>query len=149
MHGFMAIVFDGKDTAFRAFRTLEVSDFARSWKRDVAVVSRNEHGAIHAHGRAAEDDGGASASPGFGRAPGAMLSLVYGMSALIGASAVLAFEDPAIKEFAKALTDDSSALLLFADEAALADFANVATPFRGKVIRANVREPDLDTLARA
>ena len=78
MHGFMAIVFDGKDAAFRALRTLEVSDLAGSWKKDVAVVSRSADGAIHAHGRAAEDDGGAPPSSGFGQAPGAMLRLVDG-----------------------------------------------------------------------
>jgi hypothetical protein len=62
-----------------------------------------------------------------------MLSLVYGMSALMGASAILAFEDSEIADFARALTDNSSALLLFADAAALADFATALAPFGGKV----------------
>ena len=140
MHGFRAIVFDGKDTAYRALRTLEDADSAHPWRNDVAIVSRNGDGALHAHSKAAQRNG---------RAAGAMLSLVYGMSALVGASAILAFEDPAIASFANALHDDSSALLLFGDAAALGDFATALTPFGGKIIHANVREGDLRALTRA
>ena len=148
MHAFTASVFDGKDTAFRALRALEDTDSTHSWKRDVAIVSRNGYGVIHAHGKAAHDNGSAPPGYGFGRAAGAMLSLVYGMSALVGASAILAFEDSGIASFAQALIDDSSALLLFADAAALADFATAMAPFGGKLIHANVRAVDLEALTR-
>jgi uncharacterized membrane protein len=149
LHGFRAIVFDGTDTAYRALRTLKDADSAHSWREDVAVVSRNRDGTIHAHSRAPQDDGMAPPRAGLRQAAGGMLSLVYGMSALMGASAILAFEDSAIADFADALTDDSSALLLFADAAALSDFATAMAPFGGKVIHADVREGDLSALTRA
>jgi hypothetical protein len=132
MRGFGAVVFDGEPSAKAALRTLKAADSADSWTKDVAVVSRNRYGAIHAHTDCAPDEGDVRTVTRAGPPTGAMLSLVYGMGALMGASANP--ESLASASIAVALIDDTSALLLVADEATLADFVAALAPFGGKII---------------
>jgi hypothetical protein len=125
VRAFRAVVFDGKATARTALATLRHSDLPHSWKKDVAIVSRNRYGAIHAHSNLAEDDGHVATA-------GAMLSLVFGMGVLMGGSRML--EESGKPPFAAALTHDSSALLLIADQATLDDFADALARFGGRII---------------
>jgi hypothetical protein len=120
------------DTKKRGMRGFRAADSADSWTKDVAVVSRNRYGAIHAHTDCAPDEGDVRTVTRAGPPTGAMLSLVYGMGALMGASANP--ESLASASIAVALIDDTSALLLVADEATLADFVAALAPFGGKII---------------
>jgi hypothetical protein len=132
MRGFRAVVFDGERSANAALTTLKAADSADSWTKDVALVSRNRYGAIHAHTDCDPDEGDVRTVTRAGPSTGAMLSLVHGMGALMGASANP--KSLASASFAVALIDDTSALLLVADQATLADFVAALAPFGGKII---------------
>ena len=67
---------------------------------------------------------------------------------LIGASADLAFDDPRLDDFAAALVDDTSALILVGDETTLADFVSAVEPFGGKIIETDLDEDDIKALRK-
>ena len=132
VRSFRAIVFDGERTARLALKTLRDDNYERPWIDEVALVSRNRRGGIHAQTgcEPSVDDvpSGARAGP----PTGAMLSLVYGMGALMSASANP--KSAKSGSFGAALTNDTSALLLIADEATLFDFAVALASFDEKII---------------
>jgi uncharacterized membrane protein len=71
------------------------------------------------------------------------------MGFLIGASADLAFDDPRLDDFAAALVNNTSALILVGEEATLADFVSAVTPFGGKIIQTDLNEDDIKALRKA
>ena len=129
--GFRAVVFDGEHSACAVLRAVRGNRSADSWTMDVAIVSRNRHGVVHARTDCTPDCSAPTDTPP-GASTGAMLSLVYGMGALMQASANPGSRVSA--SFGAALTDDRSALLLVADEAADANFVAALAPFEGQII---------------
>ena len=162
MNGFRAFVFDGKKTARKAFDTLEDYTPAYEWIDDVAIVTKSKHGSIRVHSTWAQDDSAVGGGTAFGAITGGLLGLMLGpggamagavtggsLGFLIGASADLAFDDPRLDDFAAALVDDTSALILVGDETTLADFVSAVEPFGGKIIETDLDEDDIKALRKA
>jgi uncharacterized membrane protein len=162
MYGFKAFVFDGKRTAGKAFDTLEDYTPAYVWVDDVAEVSRNKHGSIRVHSTWAQDDSDVGAGLGFGAITGGLIGMLLGpggalagaavggsLGALIGATDEVAFDDPALDDFADSLNNDTSALILVGEEATLADFVSAVTPYGGKTVQVDLSEDDIKALRRA
>jgi len=162
MYGFKAIIFDGKKTARKALDTLEDRDIDYVWIDDVAEVSKSKHGSIRVHSTWAQDDSEVGAGAGFGAITGGLLGMLFGpggalagaavggsLGALIGATDEIAFDDPRLDDFAVALNDDTSALVLVGEEATLADFVSAVEPFGGKIIETNLDEDDIKALRKA
>jgi uncharacterized membrane protein len=162
MYGFKAFVFDGKKTARKAFDTLDDYTPAYVWVGDIAEVSRNKHGSIRVHSTWAQDDSEVGAGAGFGAVTGGMLGLVFGpggalagaalggsLGAMFGAADEIAFDDPALDDFAASLATDTSALVLVGEEATLADYVSAVEPFGGKLVETNLNEDDVKALKKA
>ena len=162
MYGFKAFVFDGKKTASKALDTLEDRAPTYMWIDDVAVVTRSKHGSIRIHSTWAQDDSEVGAGAGFGAVTGGLIGMLLGpggalagaamggsMGALFGATDEIAFDDPALDDFAASLAKDTSALILVGEEATLADFASAVEPFGGKVIDTGLDEKDVKALRKA
>jgi len=161
MIGFKAFTFNGKKTAAKAFHTLEDYSPEYYWLDDVAVVSRSKHGHLRVHSTWAQDESG-SAGLGWGAVTGGLIGLLAGpggalagaavggsLGGLFGWSADIAFDDPALDDFAAALDKDTSALVLVGEEATLADFGAAVEPFGGEVIDTNLDEKDIKALKKA
>ena len=161
MYGFKAFVFDGKKTAGKAFDTLEDYTPVYEWIDDVAIVTKSKHGSIRVHSTWAQDDSAVGGGTAFGAITGGLLGLMLGpggalagavtggsLGFLIGASADLAFDDPRLDDFAAALVDDTSALILVGDETTLADFVSAVEPFGGKIIETDLDEDDIKALRK-
>ena len=161
MYGFKAFVFDGKKTAGKAFDTLEDYTPAYEWIDDVAIVTKSKHGSIRVHSTWAQDDSAVGGGTAFGAITGGLLGLMLGpggalagtitggsLGFLIGASADLAFDDPRLDDFAAALVDDTSALILVGDETTLADFVSAVEPYGGKIIETDLDEDDIKALRK-
>jgi len=161
MVGFKAITFNGKKTAGKAFHTLEDYSPEYYWIDDVAVVSRSKHGHLSVHSTWAQD-GSAAAGLGWGAVTGGLVGMLAGpVGALAGAATIggigamlgrdedIAFDDPALDDFAAALDKDTSALILVGEAATLADFGTVVEPFGGEVIETNLDEKDIKALKKA
>jgi uncharacterized membrane protein len=162
MYGFKAFVFDGKKTARKAFDALEDYTPVYTWIEDVAEVSRNKHGSIRIHSTWAQDDSDVGADTGFGAVTGGLLGLLLGpggalagaavggsLGLLFGASDEVTFDDPKLDEFAAALSNDTSALILVGEEATLADFASAVEPYGGKIVETDLDEDDIKALRKA
>ncbi len=162
MYGFKAIVFKGKKTAGKALQTLEDHTPDYVWIDDVAVVSRSKYGSIRIHSTWAQDDSAVGAGTAFGALTGALIGVLLGpggalagavaggsLGALFGVTDEIAFDDPKLDEFADALADDTSALVLVGEERTLADFTSAAEPLGGKVIATNLNEDDIKALNKA
>lgn len=159
---FKAFVFQGRRTAAKALETLEDRTPVYPWINDAAVVSRGKLGFTHVHSTWAQDDSAIGAGTGFGALTGAMLGCLLGpagalagaatggsLGALFGVADEVAFDDPRLDDFAASLVKDSSALILVAEPATIADFTSAVTPFGGKVIETNLDEKDIKTLRKA
>jgi len=161
MIGFKAFTFIGKKTAGKAFRTME--DYAPEyyWIDDVAVLSRSKHGHTRVHSTWAQDESG-EAGLGWGAITGGLIGMLAGpggalagatigggVMGVLGAAADVAFDDPALDDFAKALGKDTSALVLVGEEATLADFGAAVEPFGGEVINTDLDEKDIKALNKA
>lgn len=162
MTGFRAFIFDGKKTAGKAFDTLEDYTPAYAWIDDVAIVTKSKHGSIRVHSTWAQDDSAVGGGTAFGAITGGLIGLLLGpagalagaaaggsMGFLIGASADLAFDDPRLDDFAAALVNNTSAVILVGEEASLADFVSAVTPFGGKIIQTDLDEDDIKALRKA
>jgi hypothetical protein len=70
---------------------------------------------------------------------------------MLGIGVNLDFEDPRLQRFASSLTNDSSALVLVADEAILNEFAAAAKrfDFGGEMLDINLTDSDLQALRKA
>ena len=161
MIGFKAFTFKGKKTALKTFHMLEDYPAENYWIDDTAVVSRNKHGHLRVHSTWAQDESGKTGL-GWGVVAGGLIGMLAGpggalagaavgggMGGLLGASADVAFDDPALDDFAAALDKDSSALILVGEEATLADFGAAVEPFGGEVIDTNLDEKDIKALKEA
>ncbi len=162
MYGFKAIIFKGSKTAGKAFLALEEYTPSYEWIDDVAVVSKSKHGIIRVHSTWAQDDTAVGAGTGFGALTGGLIGALFGPGgALAGAvgggslgflfsgAADFAVNDPRLDDFAAALTDDTSALILVGDEVTLADFGSAIEPFGGEVIDTDLDEKDIKALRKA
>ena len=162
MYRFNAYVFDGKRTANKAFNTLEDYAPVYEWIDDVAEVSRNKHGSIRVHSTWAQDDSDVGAGAGLGAVTGGLLGMLFGaggalagaavggsIGGLFGASEDISFDDPRLDDFAAALSNDTSALILVGDEGVLAGFGTAVEPFGGKIIKTDLNEDDVKALRKA
>lgn len=162
MYGFKAVTFEGKKTAAKALDTLEDYTPAYAWIDDVALVSVSKHGSIRIHSTWAQDDSAVGAGIGWGAITGGLIGLLFGpggalagaalgssMGGLIGLTDDVAFDDPALDDFAASLTDDSSALILVGDVATVADFGTVLEPFGGEIVDTTLNEDDVKALRKA
>ena len=161
MYGFKAFVFDGKKTAGKALDTLEDYTPAYVWIDDVAVVTKSKHGSIRVHSTWAQDDSAVGAGTGVGALTGAVVGMLFGpagaiagamtggsLGFLFGASADMAMDDPRLDDFAEALVNNSSALILVGDDAALTEFTAAAEPYGGRVIQTDLNEDDIKALRK-
>jgi len=162
MYGFKAFVFDGKRTARKAYDTLEDYTPVYTWIDDVAEISVSKHGSIRIHSTWAQDDSEVGAGLGFGAITGGLIGMLFGpggamagaamggsLGGLIGATDEVAFDDPALDDFADSLNNDTSALILVGEEATLADFVSAVEPYGGKIVETNLDENDIKALRRA
>jgi uncharacterized membrane protein len=162
MYGLKAFVFDGKRTARKAFDKLEDYTPVYEWVDDVAEISVSKYGSIRIHSTWAEDDSDVGAGLGFGAITGGLIGMLLGpggalagaavggsLGALIGATEDVAFDDPALDDFADSLKNDTSALILVGEEATLAGFVSAVEPYGGKVIEVALSEEDIKKLRKA
>jgi len=162
MYGFKAFVFDGKKTARKAFDTLEDYTPVYGWIEDVAEVSRSKHGTTRVHSTWAQDDSEVGAGTGFGALTGGLIGMLFGpggalagaavggsLGCLLGTADNVDFDDPKLDEFAAALSNDTSALILVGQEAALVDFVSAVEPFGGRIVETDLNEDDIAALRKA
>ena len=162
MYGFKAFVFDGKKTAGKALDTLEDYTPAYAWIDDVAVVTKSKHGSIRVHSTWAQDDSSIGAGTGFGAVTGAMVGLLFGpagalagamtgvsLGFLFGASADMALDDPRLDDFAEALVNATSALILVGEDATLEEFTAAVSPYGGRVVQTDLNEDDIKAIRKA
>ena len=162
MYGFKAFVFQGKNTAGKAFETLEDHTPVYPWIDDAAVVSRSKLGFIRIHSTWAQDDSAVGVGTGFGALTGALLGMLLGpggalagaatggsLGALFGVTDEIVFDDPRLDDFANSLKKDTSALILVGEAVTLADFTSAVEPFGGTVIETNLNEDEVNSLRKA
>ena len=163
MYGFKAVVFDGKKTATEALYTLEDSGTVYVWIDDVAVLSRNKYGSTRVHSTWAQDDSDVGAGLGWGALTGALIGVLFGPGGALAGAAIggslgamwglgdeIAFDDPRLDEFAEALSNDTSALILVGDDVTIMDnFVTAIGPFGGKIIETDLNEKDIKALRKA
>ena len=161
MTGFKAFVFDGRKSAMKALDTLEDYSPAYAWIDDLAVVSRGKHGHIKVHSTWAQDNSG-EAGLGWGAITGGLIGLLFGpggalagaavggsLGGLVGVGMDASVKDPALDDFAAALVNDTSALVLVAGEEDLIDFAAAVEPIGGTVIDTELSEDDVKAIRKA
>ena len=155
-----ALVFDGRKTAGKALDTLEEeAPEARVWIDDVAVISRSKHGMLRINSTWAESDDAALAGTGLGAITGGLIGAMMGpggalagavtggmLLAVTGLGANLAVEDPRLQELGSKLRDDTSALVLVADEPTAADFRSAFQTYDAAVIETDLNEHDVKAL---
>ena len=162
MYLFKAFVFNGRKTAGKAFDTLEDRVPVAPWIEDAAVVSRSKLGVIRIHSTWAQDDSVVGMRAGLGALTGGLLAVLLGPGGVLAGAAVggsvgamfgvgedVAFSDPRLEEFAASLAKDTSALVLVAEKATIADFTSAVEPFGGRVIETNLDDKDVDALRKA
>ena len=161
MYGFVAVVFDGKRTAQKALNTLE--DYAPGyvWIDDVAVVSRGKLGGTRIHSTWAQDDSDVGAGAGWGLVTGGLISLLFGPGGAMAGAAIggslggmggladeITFDDPRLDDFAAALVNGSSALILVGEKPTLADYTSAVEPLGGKIIQSDLDESDIKAMRK-
>ena len=166
MTQFVAITFQGRKTAGKAFDAVEESnDYL--WLDDIALVSRSKHGYIRVHSTWAQDDDIVKGGAGWGAITGALLGAMIApagavaaavgagalgggsLGALFGAGTDFAVEDPILANFAASLKDDTSAMVLVSESVAVDDFGRVFEPFGGSLIETDLNEHDIKALKKA
>jgi len=161
MAKFKSVTFKGKKTVTKALHTLEDYSPEYYWIDDVAVVSRSKHGHLRINSTWAQDESG-KAGLGWGAVAGGLIGMLAGpggalagaaigggMGGLLGAAEDVAFDDPRLDDFAAALDKDTSALIMVADEAEVADFWTAVDPLGGEVIDTDLDEKDIKALKKA
>jgi uncharacterized membrane protein len=161
MYGFKAFLFDGKNTARKAFDTLEEYTPVYGWIDDVAELSKNKRGAMRVHSTWAQDSSAVGADATFGAVTAGLVGLLFGpagaavgaiaggsLGGMLGDDANDAFRDPVLDEFASSLDNDTSALILVGDEATLADFTSAVEPFGGKIVQTDLNDDDIKALRK-
>jgi len=161
MAKFKAVTFKGKKTAMKAFHTMEDYSPEYYWIDDLAVVSRSKHGHLRVNSTWAQDESG-KAGLGWGAVTGGLIGMLAGpggalagaavgggVMGLVGKGVDVAVDDPRLDDFAAALDKDTSALIMVADEAELADFWTAVEPLGGEVIDTDLDEKDVEALRKA
>lgn len=158
-----ALVFDGKKTADKVLDTVadEVPE-ASYWVDDVAVLSRSKHGHVRVNSTWAESDDAGAAMAGFGAITGGLIGALMGpggalagalgggsLSGLMGLGINVAVADPRLEEFASRLGNDTSALVLLADEPTADGFVSAFEPFDAELIQTDLNEHDVNALREA
>jgi uncharacterized membrane protein len=155
-----ALIFDGSKTASKALNAIEdEAPEARLWIDDVAVISRGKHGRVRVNSTWAESDDAAAAGTGFGAITGGLIGATMGpggavagalgggaLFGLMGLTANVAAEDPRLEELAAKLKDDSSALVLVADERIGSEFRSAFEPYDAELIETDLNEHDVKAL---
>lgn len=153
-------VFDGSKTAGKVLDTIEEeTPQVGRWIDAVAVISRSKYGFLRVNSTWAESDDAVIAGTGFGALTGGLIGAAMGpggalagalggasLTGLLGLTASVAVEDPRLEEFATRLRDDTSALVLVADEPTIADFTSAVEPFNASVIETSLNEHDVKAL---
>jgi uncharacterized membrane protein len=160
------ITFDGRKTAAKALDTIE-DEGGYLWLDDVAVVSRSKRGVIRVHSTWAQDDTGVALSAGGGALTGALIGAMMGPQGAIAGAATagalaggslggmlgglfeVSVADDRLERFALRLKDDTSALVLVADEPYANEFASVFDRFNGELIVTNLNEHDVNAIHEA
>ena len=161
MYGFVAIVFDGKNTAQMALNSLTDIRPAFMWVDDAAVVSRGESGATRVHCTWAQNDCDVAVEGSCGLLTGGLIGMLFGpggamaaaalggsLGAMGGATIEITLEDPRLDEVADALVKDKSALILVGEKPMLADFASAVEPLGGRVFKSDLTEDDIKALRK-
>ena len=161
-YGFEAIVFNGKRTARKALDTLEDHAPAYVWIDNVAILSRNERGFVRIYSTWAQDDRSVGAGATWGMITGGLLGLMAGpggalagaatggsLGALMGVRSEIMLDDPRLDAFAKALQNDTSALILVGEKPTIADFGAIVEPLGGKIVKTDLNEKDVDAIRKA
>lgn len=166
MHNVTAVIFNGRKTAQKTLDTLvDESTLAEgAWVDDVAVLSRGKLGYVRINSTWAQSDEGVAGSIGFGALTGGLVGALMGpagavasaigagavaggaLSGLVGAGVDIAVADPRLEEFAEKLKDDTSALVLVADEGPTSDFRSYLEPLQGEIINTELNEHDVKAL---
>ena len=136
MTNFKAFTYDGKKTARKVLNAIEDTTEAYVWVDDVALISVDKKGHIKVHSTWAQDSSNVSGGISLGALTGGMLGLLFGPGGALAGAAVggsigglighhenVKIDDPALNYFAASLVNDSSALILLADEDVVAEFA--------------------------
>ena len=156
-----AILFDGKRTAEQALATLEdQSDHA--WIDDVAVISVSKLGFVRVNSTWAQEDRSVGLDVGWGSLTGAVIGAMFGpggalagalgggsMGGLIGGRLHWSLSDPELEEFASQLNNDTSALILVAEEPMISDFVSALEPFQGRLIETKLDPEDIKEIRKA
>ena len=163
MQHITALVFDGRKTANTILNTLQdEAPEVRGWVDDVAVVSRGKQGWIRVNSTWAESDDAVAAGAGFGALTGALIGAMLGpggalagalgggsLAGLMGMGINIAVEDPKLEEFASRLNDDTSALVLVADQPTAADLLSAVEPWDATIIETDLNDHDAKALKEA
>lgn len=163
MVGAKVFAFQGKKTASKALDTIEDHAPVYAWADDVAVVSRSKHGFIKVNSTWAQDDDAVSGGGGWGALTGGLIGALAGpagalagaigggsVGGLMGTGINVAIDDPRLDAFAKGLDKDTSALILVAEKATLADFYGAVEPLGGvEVVDTELNEEDVKALRKA
>ena len=131
-----------------------------TWNDDVAVLSRGKHGGIKVYSTWT-DDGATRKGAGFGAVTGGLIGMMLGpggalagaavggsLGGLMGAANELKFNDPRLDEFAAAMKENTSALILVGEMETVDDFMSVTEPFGGKIIETDINEADVKALRK-
>lgn len=156
-----AFIFDGSRTAGKVLDTLldEAPEATRLWLDDVAVMSRGKHGFVRVNSTWAESDDAVAAGTGLGALTGALIGAAAGpggalagalgggsLAGLMGMTMGIAVSDPRLEEFASKLRDDTSALVLVADERIAGEFRSALEPYDATLIETDLNEHDVKAL---
>lgn len=155
-----AFVYDGFTTAGKLVDTLrEEAPETRYFVDHVAVISRSPAGFIRVSSTWAQNDDETSAGAAIGAITGGLVGALLGpagavagalsggaMFGMVGLGVDLAVEDPELEVLAARLQDDTSALVLVADDDTTRDFVSALEPYEGMLIETDLNEHDVAAL---
>lgn len=155
-----AFVFDGRKTAGKILDTIEEeAPEVGLWIDDIAVISRNKHGFVRVNSTWAESDDALAAGTGFGALTGGLIGAAMGpggalagaigggsLTGLLGLTVSVAVGDARLEEFASRLKNDTSALVLVADEPTISNFRSTLEPYNATLIETDLNDHDIKTL---
>jgi uncharacterized membrane protein len=110
----------------------------------------------------AESDDAVVAGTGFGALTGGLIGAMAGpggalagalgggsLAGLMGTTIGMAVADPRLEEFASRLENDTSALVLLADEPTIGDFTSAVEPYDATLVKTEINEHDVKALREA
>jgi uncharacterized membrane protein len=162
MPGYVAVVFDGKRAARNALDRLQDAATPYVWIDGAAVAHQGPRGAIHVDGGLADVQSCGTARTYldafrligpigllFGpEGPLAGATITAASGGLFGTAAKASMSDPRLIDVAKALTSDSSALLMVGADDALDAFVDTLVADRCRIIRSDLTGSDLRAIKK-